>query len=158
VIAGVPPIGLVMDGKVQFYKRKHGLEHSDIICDMPLPVHKWPQPARQVTIMETNEASTYRIEIYTDGSKAVGTVGAGVAIYRNKQLTVQRRYKLRGYCSNSQAVQTAILKALEQLQEMETPTGGRAAIYTDSKVILDSLKKHDIRGYLIEIYETGSYI
>jgi len=33
---------------------------------------------------------------------------------------------------------------------METPRGGRAAIYTDSKVILDSLKNHDIRGYLIE--------
>ena len=80
VIAGVPPIGLVIDGKVQFYKREHGLENSDIICDMPLPVHKWPHPARQVTIMETNEVSTYPIEIYTDGSKAAGTVGAGVAI------------------------------------------------------------------------------
>jgi len=42
------------------------------------------------------------------------------------------------------------LKALEQLQETETPTDGRAAIYTDSKVTLDSLKNHDIRGYLIE--------
>ena len=50
VIACVPPIGLVIDGKLQFY--------SDIICDMPLPVHKWPHPVRQVTIMETNEAST----------------------------------------------------------------------------------------------------
>jgi len=86
VIAGVPPIGLGMDGKVQYYKRKHGLENSDIICDMPLPVHKWPHPARHVTIMETNEASTYPIEIYSDGSKAAGRVGAGVAIYQNKQL------------------------------------------------------------------------
>ena len=33
---------------------------------------------------------------------------------------------------------------------METPRGVRAAIYTDSKVTLDSLKNHDIRGYLIE--------
>jgi len=72
---------------------------------------------------------------------------------KNKQLTMQRRYKLRGYCSNNQAEQTAILKALEQLQEMETPSGGRAAIYTDSKVTLNSLKNHDI-----EKYETGSYI
>jgi len=108
--------------------------------------------------METNEASKYRIERYMDGSKAAGRDGAGVAIYQNKQLTVQRRYKLRGYCSDNRVVQTAILKALEQLQEMETPTGGRAAIYTDSKLNLDSLKNHDIRGYLIEIYETVSYI
>jgi len=98
--------------------------------------------------METNEASTYPIEIYTEGSKAAGTVGAGVATYQNKLLTMQLRYKLRGYCSNNQAEQTAILKALEQLHEMETPTAGRAAIYTDRKVTLDSLKHHDIRGYL----------
>jgi hypothetical protein len=39
------------------------------------------------------------------------------------------------------------LKALEQLQELETPTGWRAAIYTDSKVTIDSLKNH---GFLIE--------
>ena len=82
-------------------------------------------------------------------------VGAGVAIYQNNQLTMQRRYKLRGYCSNNQAEQTAILKALEQLQE--TPTAGRAAIYTGSKVTIDSLKHHDIRRYLIEKkHETGS--
>ena len=39
------------------------------------------------------------------------------------------------------------MKALEQLQEMETPTGWRKAIYTDSKVTIDSLKTH---GFLIE--------
>jgi hypothetical protein len=33
---------------------------------------------------------------------------------------------------------------------METPTGGEAAIYTDSKVTIDSLKNHTKHGYLIE--------
>jgi hypothetical protein len=47
-------------------------------------------------------------------------------------------------------VQIAILKALEQLQEMGTPTGGTAAIYMDSKVALDSLKNHAMHGFLIE--------
>ena len=42
------------------------------------------------------------------------------------------------------------MKALEILQEMETPTGGRAAIYTDSKVTIDSLKNHAIHGFIIE--------
>ena len=41
-------------------------------------------------------------------------------------------------------------QALEQLQEMETSTGGQAAIYTDSKVTIDSLKNHATHGYLIE--------
>ena len=150
VIAGVPPIGLVINGKVQIYKRKHGLENRDIVCNTPLPVHEWPHPARQVTINETNEATTYPMKIYMDWSKDASTLGAGVTIYHNKQLIMQCKHKLRSYSSNNQAEQTAILKALEQLQEMETPTGGRAAIYTDSKVTIDSLKNHAIHGFLIE--------
>jgi ribonuclease HI len=89
-------------------------------------------------------------EIYTDGRKDTSTAGAGIAIYHNKQLIMQCKYKLRSYCSNNQAEQTAILKALEQIQEMVTPTGGRAAIYTDSKVTIDSLKNHAIHGFLIK--------
>jgi ribonuclease HI len=63
---------------------------------------------------------------------------------------MQCKHKLCSYCSNNQAEQTAILKALEQLHEKETPTGRRAAIYTDSKVTIDSLKNHAIHGFLIE--------
>ena len=54
MIAGVPPIGLVIDGKVQVYKRKHGLENSDIVCDTPLLIHEWSHPTLQVTTTETN--------------------------------------------------------------------------------------------------------
>jgi ribonuclease HI len=115
-----------------------------------LPVQEWPHPAWQITITKTNEATTYPIEIYTDWSKDASTLGAGVAIYHNKQLIMQCKHKLCSYYSNNQAEQTAILKALEQLQEMETPTGGRAAIYTDSKVTIDSLKNHATHGFLIE--------
>ena len=108
------------------YERNHGLKTSDIVCDIPLPLKEWPHPAKQVTIAETSETITYPTEIYTDGSKDASMVGAGTAIYSNKQLIKQCKYKLRSYCSNSQAEQIAILKALEQLQEMETPTGGTA--------------------------------
>ena len=124
VIAAVPPIGLDIDGKVQVYKRKYGLGSSDIACDRPLPVHEWPHPTLQATITETNEATTHYIEIYTDGSKDVSMDGAGVVIYRNKQMIIQYRCKLRSYCSNHQAEQIAILKALG-IQEIETPIGGR---------------------------------
>lgn len=150
VMAGVPPIGLVIEGKAQVYRRKHGLENSDTVCDVPLPVHEWPHPARQVTITEINVTKTYPIEIYTDGSKDASKVGAGVAIYNNKQLIKQCKYKLGSYCSNNQAEQIAILKALEQLKEMQTQTGREAAIYTDSKVTIDSLKNPTKHDFLIE--------
>jgi ribonuclease HI len=89
---------------------------------------------------------TYPIEIYTDGSKDGSMVGAGAAIYSNKQLIKQCKYKLCSYYPTNKAEQIAILKALEQLQEMEIPTGGKAAIYTDSKATTDSLKNHSSSG------------
>ena len=76
-------------------------------------------------------------------------VGAGAAIYSNKQLAKQCKYKLHSNCLNNQAQQTAILKALEQLQGLEAPTSGKVAIYTDSKVAIDSLKNHAMHSFLI---------
>jgi hypothetical protein len=150
VMAGVPPIGIVIAGKVQLYKRKHGLESSEHACDMPLPVNKWPHPAWRVTITEISELTTYLIEIYMDGSKDGGKVGAGVAIYLNKQLVKQFKYKLQNCCSNNQAEQIAILKALEQLPKLDDPTGRTVAIFTYSKVKIDSLKNHSMNSFLIE--------
>ena len=81
LMAGVPPIGIVIAGKVQLYKRKYGIESREYECDRPLPVMEWPHPARRIFIMETSTQTTCPTEIYTDGSKVGGKVGAGVAIY-----------------------------------------------------------------------------
>ena len=148
-MAGVLPIGTVIAGKVQLCKRKYGLETSEHPCDMPLPVTEWPHPARHVTISETSELTTYAIEIYTDVSKDGGKVGAGVAIYSNKQLVTQGKYKLQSCCSDNQAEQIAILKALEQLPKLDDPTDRIVAIFTDSKVT-DSLKNYSLHSFLIE--------
>jgi ribonuclease HI len=67
-------------------------------------------------------------------------VWAGAVIYSNKQLIKQCKYKLHSNCSNNQAEQVAILKALEQPTELEAQPGGKVVIYTDSKVAIDSLK------------------
>jgi ribonuclease HI len=117
---------------------------------MPLPVNEWPHPARRVPITDTNEQMTYSLEIYTDGSKDGGKVGAGVAIYSNKQLVKQCKYKLQNCCSNNQAEQIAILKVMEQLLKLDDPTGRMVTIFTDSKVTLDSLKNHSTHSFLIE--------
>jgi ribonuclease HI len=100
--------------------------------------------------METSEMTTYPTEIYTDGSKNGGKVGAWAAIYFNKQLVKQCKYKLHSHCSNNQAEQIAILKALEQLPKLEEPTNRKAAIFTYSKVAINSLKNHATHGFLIQ--------
>jgi hypothetical protein len=68
LMPGVPPIGIVIAGKVHLYKRKHGIESSEYECDMPLPVMEWPHTARRVTIMETSELASYPVESYTDNA------------------------------------------------------------------------------------------
>ena len=58
------------------------------------------------------------IEIYMDGSKNEKGVGSGVAIFINGSLTLQLQYKLAEKCSNNQAEQLAIMKALIKLRDM----------------------------------------
>jgi hypothetical protein len=56
-----------------------------------------------------HKRTTYPKEIYTNGSKDAGKVGAEVAIYSNKQLVIQFKYNLQNCCCNNQAEQIAIL-------------------------------------------------
>jgi hypothetical protein len=64
VMAGTPPVGLVIEGRMQMYRRKKGQDNNDIVCDMPLPLNEWLHLARIVTITESNELTTYPINIY----------------------------------------------------------------------------------------------
>jgi ribonuclease HI len=150
LMAGVPPIGIVMAEKVQLYKRKHCTERSAYECDLPVPVTDWPHPAWRVTITETSDLIPYATQIYADSSKIGGKVGAGVAVYTDKMLVRKCKYKLQGCCSNNQAEQIAILKSLELLPTLEDHNTRTVAIYTDSKVTLASLKNSSIHSFLTE--------
>ncbi len=47
-------------------------------------------------------------------------MGPGIAIFINSNLTDTIKYRLNGRCSNNQAEQLAIRKALEHIQHLET--------------------------------------
>jgi ribonuclease HI len=91
-----------------------------------------------MVIKETSDSTLYPVEIYSDGSKNGGKVGAGAALYVDKKLRRQCKYKLNSICSNSQAEQIAILKSLEELTSLSDYNEKKAGIYTDSKVTLVS--------------------
>jgi len=80
------------------------------------------------------------IQIYTDGSKSPSGVGSAIAIFVNKHLTLQLTYKLAEHCSNNQAEQFPIVKALENLQNYGHLREGQrsAVIHTDSKITLEA--------------------
>ena len=67
--------------------------------------------------------STYTTEVFTDGSKTGDKVGAAGIIFVNGKLLHQLKLKLQGHCSNNQAEQTAILKVLGKLEELQEGHG-----------------------------------
>jgi hypothetical protein len=76
----------------------------------------WPHPVDSVTITERDE---HTIKIFTDGSKSEHGVGAGIAIFIQNKLVHQSRYTLHNRCSNNQAEQLAIVKALDKLGKLD---------------------------------------
>ena len=69
LMAGVQPIGVVIEGKTCLCKRKHSTGKGDYEWDKPLPAKEWAHPARHVDIMDTTDLITYPTEIFSDGSK-----------------------------------------------------------------------------------------
>jgi ribonuclease HI len=67
----------------------------------------------------------------------------------NDKIIRQSKFRLHERCSNNQAEQVAVLKALEQIKSLQLKEGEEkiAMVNTDSKVTLDTLKnrhKHSI--------------
>jgi ribonuclease HI len=78
-------------------------------------------------------------------------VGSGVVIYVQNRLTHQMKYKLHEKCSNNQAEQMAILKALQAIDTIKINNTPRTVkINTDSRITLESLKNTKNRNHLIE--------
>jgi len=109
--------------------------------------------AFHVKIIERNEDNPHNIQAYTDGSKSEAGVGAGIAIYQDNNLTSTLKCRLSERCTNNQAEQIAILKALEHIQSMET--GDKiVVIHTDSQITLQLLQNKKKHTRLIELIRT----
>ena len=87
-----------------------------------------------------------------DGSKQDQGVGSGVAIFKGGNMVAKARLKLNKRCSNNQAEQFAIRKALETTESLNNDTNNPSTviIYTDSRVSLDSLSNPKNHAFLVE--------
>ena len=106
---------------------------------------------------EKREGREYTVEVYTDGSKSLGGVGSGIAIFENNQLSHQLTYRLADECSNNQAEQLAVVKAVEKLQDFRHLQGQQksAAVHTDSKITLDAIANPRNHQRLVEKIREG---
>jgi len=112
-------------------------------------IQNWLHPADVGTIHEVEGNEETSIQVYTDGSKQEQGVGSGAVIFKGSEMIAKLQFKLDNRCSNNQAGQLAILKAIEKL-EMLTRQGINpiwATIFTDSRIILDSFQNYKNHGF-----------
>jgi len=112
-------------------------------------------PATHIKTIEGEEESLHPIQAYRDGSKSDLAVGAGVVIFLDNNIIKTMQYRLNERCSNNQAEQMAILKALEYIQKME-PEEKIVLVHTDSKITLQLLQNKQKHTKLIEKLELKS--
>jgi len=79
----------------------------------------WPHPADAVKIIEAKEYKEQKIQAYTDGSENEHGVGSRVAIFVGKELVAQLKFILDNRCSNYEAEQLLIAKALEVIESID---------------------------------------
>jgi len=105
-----------------------------------------------VTIEEVVSDEEATIETFTDGNKQEQGVGAGAVIIKGSELVANVQLKIDNRCSNNQAEQLAILKALETFESLKSHSSNQrtATIFTDSRVSLDSLHNPNNHAYLAE--------
>ena len=152
ILAGITPITIKAEEPARRYDvwKGHGSNTQNI--EREVKINRWPQPAEFENIIVTNGSNDHTIQIYTAGSKSSREVGAGVVIFSSNKPTARHKFKLEHRCSNNQAEQLAILKALELTNhiEMEDNAPRTIGVYTDSRINIDSLKDASNHNYLIE--------
>ena len=109
VINGIRPIHIKIDEIGRVYEITHG---KGTQYDRDMELENWTHPATYIKTIEGGEENLHPIQAYTDGSKRDLGVGAGVVIFLDNNIIKTMQYKLNKRCSNNQAEQMAILKAL----------------------------------------------
>jgi len=118
-----------------------------------MELENWTHPATHIKTIEGEEECLHLIQAYTDGSKRDLGVGAGVVIFLDNNIIKTMQYRLNEQCSNNQAEQMAILKALKYIQKME-PEEKIVLVHTDSKITLQLLQYKKKHTKLIEQIRT----
>ena len=149
ILTGLTPIAIKIEETLQLYEYIRGTTKEGILFDSDMRVKYWHHQAETITFLTEDNGETSTIQIFTDGSKSDQGVGAGIVIFKYGNLINSLKYRLNKRCTNNQAEQLAILRALEFTENIETEDK-TSTIHTDSRMTLDSLKNSNIHTYIIE--------
>jgi ribonuclease HI len=152
ILRGITPIIIKTEEAVKQYNVRKGKGSQTQELDTVVALKDWPHPADCVIITEAKDYKDPTVQAYTDGSKCEQRVESGAAIFIVKKTVAQIKLRLDSRCSNNQAEQLAITKALEAIESINT-TENRprtATVFTVSRITLDSLQNSNNHKYLIE--------
>jgi hypothetical protein len=124
IINGLTPIDIKLEEDAQRFltARRNKTEHDQDArttngpqnIDHDSHPRDWLQPADTVKISEYHDDNA--IQIFTHGSMSAQGVGAEIATFIQNKLAHQRRLTLHRNCTNNQAEQLAIVKAMETIK------------------------------------------
>jgi guanylate kinase len=120
ILTGLTPIAIKVEEAFQFYQLTRGNTKEEALVDGDMGVNYWHHPAEKITVLTENNEETSSIEIFTDGSKSKQGVGTGVAVFRSGNHMKSLKYRLNKRCTNNQAEQLAILRALKYAENIQT--------------------------------------
>jgi len=137
-LTGLTPVVIKAEEAAKLYNIMRHRQAYEI--DHEVQPKDWLHPADTVKV--TEQLDEQDIQIYTDGSKSGHGVRAGIAIFIQNELAHQSRYTLHNRCSNNQAEQLEIDKALEIIGKLHINDNvpRSATVHTDSRITLQSLQ------------------
>lgn len=151
ILTGTIPIEIELEKIARTFIITRGYaQHPNL--EIRKSYRQWDHPADTMKIQQKLANQNYTINIFTDGSKTEKGVGSGVAIMESNKPISNLQYRLSDKCSNNQAEQFAILKALMRLTDIDHLPNNKklAAIHTDSRITLDALANPNNHQHLIE--------
>jgi ribonuclease HI len=159
ILTGLTPINIEAEEIVTLYNITTGRRNQGYQIDKAENPRNWIHPTDIVSVNDTTDDSKDQLwHIFTEGSKSKQGVGSGAAVFTGKVLTEQLKFKLDNRCSDNQAEQLAIVKAMEVIKsQQENHNKHRTAvIYTDSKITLDSIRSTKNHNHLTEEIRKGA--
>jgi len=152
IVTRITPIIIRTEEAVKQYNIRKGKGSQTLVIDRKVEIKNWTHPADVVKIIEDKGFRDKTVQIYTDGSKNEHGVSSGAAILVGKELKAQIKFKLDNRCSNNQAEQFTMAKALESIDKINIAENSPCTIgiFTDSRINIDSLKNVNNHCYLIE--------
>ena len=139
IVADTTAIILKIEEVVKIYNIRKGRVNLTHAIDREVELKYWQHPADEAKLIEADDRKDQTINVYTDRSKTLHEVGSGVALFSGTELALGEKFKLDNRCSNTQAEQLAITKALEAIGKIDISedTPRTATIFTDSMISID---------------------